>query len=135
MNKISTLTRYALAVAATVVAAPALAQTVPVVYADGQTGGGKSAYDANCQSCHGDTLQGLLEAPPLSGPRFNQTWRGGSVKDLYDFAFMYMPQDKPSTLTPQTYADIVAYILQFNKVPAGDKPLDGPPPANMIIPK
>ncbi len=135
MKKISILTRSVFAFAATVVAGSALAQTVPVVYTDGQAGGGKSAYAASCESCHGDTLQGLLEAPALSGPRFVQTWKGGTVKDLYDFAFMYMPQDKPSTLSPQTYADIIAYILQFNKVPAGDKPLDGPPPANMIIPK
>lgn len=116
-------------------AGPAFAQTVPVVYTEGQAGTGKAIYARVCETCHGDTLQGLIEAPPLAGPRFNMYWKGGPVKDLFDFVKQYMPQDKPTSLSDQEYADLVAYILFFNKVPTGDKPLEGPPPANMAIPK
>jgi len=34
-----------------------------------------------------------------------------------------MPQDKPNTLSPEETADLVAYILNANQLPAGDTPL------------
>ena len=36
-----------------------------------------------------------------------------------------MPQDKPGSLGRQQAADIVAYILSFNKAPAGQTELPG----------
>jgi len=38
-----------------------------------------------------------------------------------------MPQDEPGTLTPQQSADLVAFLLSFNKFPAGKSDL---PPNN-----
>ena len=38
-----------------------------------------------------------------------------------------MPSDRPSSLSGQTYRDIVAFILQANKFPPGGKELDGDP--------
>jgi hypothetical protein len=35
-----------------------------------------------------------------------------------------MPPKKARSLDDQTYLDIVAYILQFNNVPAGNKKLE-----------
>ncbi len=114
-------------------AVPAAAQTA-VSFTAGQAAGGEAPYLLRCSSCHGDTLQGLLEAPALTGRPFD-AWRGKPVKNLYDFMVEYMPQDEPGKLAPQTYADILAFILGFNKVPPGDKVLDGPPPGDQIIPK
>jgi hypothetical protein len=39
-----------------------------------------------------------------------------------------MPQDKPSSLTDGEYAAVVAYLLQANRYPAGQREL-GPDPA------
>jgi hypothetical protein len=35
-----------------------------------------------------------------------------------------MPQDNPGSLTDPEYAAIVAYLLQANRYPAGQKELD-----------
>jgi cytochrome c len=133
MRSLWNLALAAGAVALCGVVTPAGAQTA-VSFTVGQAGGGEGPYMQRCSSCHGDTLQGLLEAPPLTGRSFD-AWRGKPVKNLYDFMVEYMPQDEPGKLPAQTYADILAFILNFNKVPAGDKVLEGPPPADQIIPK
>lgn len=112
---------------------PASAQTA-LTYTDGQAQTGQGVYRQFCETCHGDTLQGLLEAPPLTGPKF-ATWKGLSVRDLYDFILQYMPQDKPTSLSKKQYADITAYILKFNNIPAGTAELPADPPAAMVIPK
>ena len=114
-------------------AAPVSAQTA-LTYTDGQAQTGQGIYRQVCETCHGDTLQGLLEAPPLTGPKF-ATWKGLPVRDLYDFIQMYMPQDKPGSLSKKQYADIVAYILKFNTIPGGTAELPEEPPRTMVIPK
>jgi hypothetical protein len=38
-----------------------------------------------------------------------------------------MPPDRPDSLPPETYRDIVAFVLEFNKVPAGQAALDTDP--------
>jgi hypothetical protein len=37
---------------------------------------------------------------------------------------MLMPSNRPGSLTNQSYRDIVAFILQSNKLPPGEKELD-----------
>ena len=34
-----------------------------------------------------------------------------------------MPQDSPGGLTPQQYADVLAYIFELNELPAGQEEL------------
>lgn len=115
-------------------AAPASAQNA-VAYTDGQAQAGQGVYHQFCESCHGDNLQGLLEAPPLSGPRF-ASWKGMKVRDLYDFIQSFMPQDKPGSLSKKQYADLTAYILKFNSIaPGAAAELPEDPPATMVIPK
>jgi len=36
-----------------------------------------------------------------------------------------MPQDNPASLSLQEYADILAYLMQLNEMPAGDRELPG----------
>src|SRR5438876_412976 len=46
-------------------------------------------------------------------------WGGTDVDDLFSQTKASMPADAPSSLSDNTYLDIVAYILQVNAFPAG----------------
>ena len=116
---------------------------------------------SNCTECHGDTpvalapvrpnqmllerqldflrvsdpgASGFSSAPPLSGGVFLRGWKGQTVANLYQFARSEMPQGSPGSLTDQQYADIIAYMFNLSRLPAGENEL--PPDAqqlNMII--
>jgi quinoprotein glucose dehydrogenase len=45
------------------------------------------------------------------------------VGDLFERVHRDMPPDKRGTLTRQKAADLVAFLLSFNKFPAGDMEL------------
>ena len=60
---------------------------------------------------------------PLAGEYFKTKWFHRSVRALYDRARTTMPPSHPGLLPADTYADIVAYILQVNGFKAGDTPL------------
>ena len=85
-----------------------------------QASAGKAAYEANCASCHGSDLMG---APPLAGEGFVGGWRTRSARDLFALIRTTMPADNPNGLSETTYLNIVAYILQFNRIAAGTTPL------------
>jgi hypothetical protein len=48
------------------------------------------------------------------------------VGDLFTLISQTMPQNEPASLSPQEYAQVIAYILKLNGVPAGrgDIPVD-----------
>src|SRR6202007_412141 len=46
-------------------------------------------------------------------------WNGLTVGDLFDRIRKTMPQGSPGKLTKQQDADVLAYLLSFNKFPAG----------------
>ena len=89
------------------------------VYSETQADRGKEGYRLECASCHLDSLGGADMAPGLTGAAFLTTWNELSVGDLFERVRISMPQDKPASLSRQQYADIVAYMLQANKFPAG----------------
>ena len=94
------------------------------VYTDEQATRGESLYAEHCVRCHGATLQGNGEgANPLTGATFKSTWNGVSMGAMFDRVRLSMPQDKPATLTRQEVADLLAFILQANKFPAGKSEL------------
>ena len=62
-------------------------------------------------------------APLLNDSGFQNLWRDRSLAQLFGRIRETMPQDKPNTLSPEETADIVAYILSANQLPAGDMPL------------
>jgi mono/diheme cytochrome c family protein len=80
---------------------------------------GEATYQAQCASCHGATLAGAEAAPALTGSAFGVSWTEVPLGDLFERIRLSMPQDKPGTLGRQQTADIVAYILSFNRAPAG----------------
>jgi mono/diheme cytochrome c family protein len=94
------------------------------VYTEAQAKRGKEVYDRECASCHGDTLSGGEEAPPLAGDAFLANWNGSSVGDLFERIRRTMPQDNPGRLTRQQDADMLAHIFSVNRFPAGKAELD-----------
>ena len=89
------------------------------VYTADQAAQGKALYDSKCALCHGAELAGAEMAPPLSGPVFLGNWAGLSVGDLFTRVHTTMPANDPGSLSNAEAALAVAYILSFNKFPAG----------------
>lgn len=90
------------------------------VYAEEQATRGEALYGEHCVRCHGANLQGNGEgAKPLTDATFKSTWNGVTLGALFDRIRLSMPQDKPGSMTRQQVADILAFILQANKFPAG----------------
>jgi quinoprotein glucose dehydrogenase len=93
------------------------------VYTQAQADRGRTAYGASCASCHGDQLAGGEIAPPLVGGDFISNWNGLTVGQLFDRIRTGMPPGAPGKLARDAKVDILAYMLSFNKFPAGDKEL------------
>ena len=92
------------------------------VYADGQATRGQAIYKDRCSSCHGETLAGEL-GPPLTGDEFIGVWGNQPLSDLVNKIQNTMPATEPGTTTRQQAADLVAYMLQVGKFPAGQAEL------------
>ena len=86
---------------------------------------GETVYVETCADCHGEGLQGDDMSPPLAGSDFLWDWNGLSVGDLLERLVLSMPEDNPKRLTPQQKADVIAYMLRYNEVPAGQVELAG----------
>ena len=91
------------------------------VYSDDQAKKGAATYADQCASCHGDQLTGGEMAPPLAGGEFLSNWNGLSLGDLFERIRTGMPPAQPGKLSRESKADIVAFMLAFNKFPAGSK--------------
>jgi mono/diheme cytochrome c family protein len=89
------------------------------VYTEEQEKRGEELYRKECASCHGDTLVGGGGAAPLTGGTFLSNWNGLTVGDLFDRIRKTMPQGSLGKLTKQQDADVLAYLLSFNKFPTG----------------
>jgi len=61
----------------------------------------------------------------FSGTHFTSTWGGAPAGELFMLMSTTMPQDNPASLALQEYADILAYFLSMNGMPAGDRELPG----------
>lgn len=92
-------------------------------YTAAQAARGRTEYDAKCAVCHGTTMTNGAYGTPLAGQYFKTRWTRRSVRALYDKTQKTMPPGSPASLTANTYADIVAYILEVNGVAAGNTPL------------
>lgn len=97
------------------------------VYTDAQATRGEAVYKAQCASCHGVTLEGRGQIPPLAGDEFLTAWDGMTLADLFEKQQTSMPADRPGQLTPTQNADILAYLLKMSKAPSGTQelPADG----------
>jgi mono/diheme cytochrome c family protein len=93
------------------------------VFTADQAAQGKSVFDNKGATCHGAELTGAEMAPPLSGGQFLGNWSGQALGDLFVRIHTTMPANDPGKLTRQQAADIVAYMLQVAKFPAGQTEL------------
>jgi len=85
------------------------------VYTDGQATRGQRTAQQNCGSCH--------SASEWSSGMFLTAWAGRPVRELHSHLRTTMPFDSPGRLSADQYADIVAYMLKLNNVPAGNAEL------------
>jgi PQQ-dependent dehydrogenase (s-GDH family) len=101
----------------------AIAGGVPPQFTPAQAAAGRTAYNSNCAVCHGNTMTNGTMGTPLAGQYFRNTWRGRTVRAFYDRAHKTMPPAAPASLPKDTYANIVAYVLERNGFKAGAAPL------------
>jgi mono/diheme cytochrome c family protein len=94
------------------------------LYTEQQGKRGQAEYLRSCASCHADDLRGRGSAPSLVEESFAFQWDDLSVGDLLERTQKLMPSDRPNSLSAQSYRDIIAFILQSNRFPAGDQDLD-----------
>lgn len=91
-------------------------------YAEEQARAGHFSYAQHCASCHGPALTGV-SAPALVGEEFWEGWEGRSVQELYSYIHDKMPLGRGGSLSPETYAESTAYLLEQNGLPAGERAL------------
>lgn len=114
------------AVVAGAQAPPAKPSVWDGVFTTEQAGRGRIAFAQHCASCHGGELAGG-EGKPLAGDPFWTDWRETTVDYLLTRISTDMPFSEDGrlagSLSPSVYADIVAYVLQQNGLPAGAREL------------
>ncbi|MBM4183946.1 MAG: cytochrome c [Gemmatimonadetes bacterium] len=89
------------------------------VYTAGQATRGQGTFAGVCSTCHSRN--------EFAGPIFAITWRAEPLSGLYQQISTNMPQDRPGSLTPQQYVDVLAYILQLNGIQPGNQELVADP--------
>jgi mono/diheme cytochrome c family protein len=112
---------FAMYVAAAVTAAqtPTPRTVWDGVFTAEQAARGRAQYATTCARCHGAALEGGMGASLIGTPFWNK-WRDQGVADLLGYVSKNMPMGvQASVLSPAVYADIVAYLLRSNDLPAG----------------
>jgi mono/diheme cytochrome c family protein len=82
------------------------------VYTTVQAARGEQTYFNICVACH--------PRGTYSTDAFKATWSGRPISDLFDAIKEKMPKSDPGSLTPEEAAQVLAYILKINDLPAGD---------------
>ncbi len=85
------------------------------VYGAAQADRGAAQFRAVCANCHAPSQ--------FSGATFLRSWAGRPVYDLFAQIRSTMPYDNPGRLPREAYADVLAYVLRLNGLPAGDREL------------
>ncbi|MGA2215748.1 MAG: cytochrome c, partial [Bryobacteraceae bacterium] len=90
------------------------AMAQPAAFTAEQAAAGRSAYQANCASCHRADLAGSGEAPQLAGANFKSAWGARPASDLIAYMQSAMPPANPGGLGAKVYVDLAAFILEVN---------------------
>ena len=99
-------------------------------FTQAQVTAGRQDYLANCATCHGANLGGGAnadsedQAPPLTGETFNIDMASETIHGLYKFIATAMPNGSAGSLSPETYRNIVSFILAANGAKSGPSPLN-----------
>ena len=88
------------------------------VYSREQAARGQDVFLGMCKNCH------TPEAYTTSV--FTTKWNGKALSELYSYIRDQMPKNEPGSLAAEEYADVLAYLLKLNRMPAGadDLPAD-----------
>jgi S-disulfanyl-L-cysteine oxidoreductase SoxD len=89
------------------------------VYTPAQAARGESTYAKTCARCHGASLSGGDESPPLAGGAFLGNWNGLPLSDLQDRIQKTMPSDSVGIYDRKLVTDVMAHLLKANGFPAG----------------
>jgi cytochrome c len=109
------------------------------VYTIDQARRGRDHYRKRCILCHLDNGQGQqaapeivgqsleregdAEAPAIAGKEFLTKWNGQTARALYDKTASSMPPGGAGSLSAQEYTDVLAYLFELSKLPAGPQDL------------
>ncbi len=97
-----------------------IVNAIPPTFTAAQAARGKVAYTSTCAVCHGSTMTNGAYGTPLAGEYFKTKWSHRSAGAFLERARKTMPPASPGSLAADTYADIVAYILEVNGFKAGN---------------
>ncbi len=92
------------------------------VYKADQAERGKGVFQTHCSTCHASDLTGN-SAPALVGEGFTKPRDFTNLSQLFTQIRTRMPQNAPASLTDAAYLDVMTYILQGNRFPAGGEEL------------
>ncbi|MCH7823372.1 MAG: PQQ-binding-like beta-propeller repeat protein [Acidobacteria bacterium] len=92
-------------------------------YTETQARAGEAAYQRYCAACHRADLSGSQAGPALVGPEFMSGWATRSVGELLELTGATMPPAGAGILSRSGIANVIAYVLEANGVPAGGRPL------------
>lgn len=96
-----------------------------------QTDRGRTLYVNACAKCHGQQGDGG-QAPRLIGSP-NGLPEYKTAQGVFDYVSSQMPNDTPGSLKADEYWDIVAYILDANKLLPPDTTLGPENAANVTL--
>ena len=103
-----------------------------IIAATAQVDRGKTLFAMHCAKCHGEQGQGGEEAPRIIG---NPSPIKGhkTAQALFDFVRSEMPFDAPGSLDAQVYWDVLAFILDANRLLPPDTNLGPENAANIKV--
>lgn len=86
------------------------------VFSAAQVERGRATFDNVCSDCH--------DLEEFTGPgAYLDDMEGDTVWDVFDYVWSNMPEDFPSSLEPEEYADVLSYVFSAYGLPAGDADL------------
>jgi mono/diheme cytochrome c family protein len=85
--------------------------TLSGIYSIDQATRGEETYHSICLSCH--------PAGTYKGGTFKDMWNGRPLSALFESISERMPKNEPGSLTREEYAQVIAYLLKVNNMPAG----------------
>jgi len=97
------------------------------LYTDAQAIRGAALYRDRCEGCHAPDLSGGKVVPGLAGPAFAERWSDRTLAQWLELVLVSMPEEDPGSVSASQSADILAFILRANGLPAGDSELPSRP--------
>ena len=96
-------------------------EMIPVTFSKEQSEAGEKRYKKDCQECHGDNLKGGLNGgAPLRGLAFEEKYFDAlPASVMFGYMSSAMPPNSPGRYSANTYAELMAYILDRNGFRAG----------------